>query len=95
MLRTPFRAIALALLAGGLNLCAQTGPFSPTNWPPTINTNLTIDYLITDPKAVFASTPSSWVSTISFAGGGDQAYSPITLDGLLGDQSSSANMNIA
>ena len=38
---------------------AQTGPFSPSDWPPTINTSATVDYVIIDPNAVFT-TPAGW-----------------------------------
>ena len=32
---------------------AQIGPFSPTNWPPTISASATVDYVIIDPNAAF------------------------------------------
>ncbi|MGO8930325.1 MAG: hypothetical protein ACLQU3_25940 [Limisphaerales bacterium] len=73
---------------------AQTGPFSPSDWPPTINTSATVDYVIIDPNAVFT-TPAGWNADLILAGGGDQAYSGITLDGLFGDQLTSDNLNIA
>jgi hypothetical protein len=96
----PSRRIALAVAAilcslfASLGAHAQTGPFSPTNWPGTIDTNSTADYLIVDPSAVF-DTPASWNATITFAGGGDQDFISASLDGLTGDQSTSAFMNIA
>ena len=73
---------------------AQTGPFSPSDWPPTINASATVDYVIIDPNAVFT-TPAGWNADLILAGGGDQAYSGITLDGLFGDQLTSDNLNIA
>ena len=73
---------------------AQTGPFSPSKWPPTINTSATVDYVIIDPNAVFT-TPAGWNANLILAGGGDQAYSGITLNGLFGDQSTSTYLNIA
>ncbi len=63
--------VLVTLLAGLTGLHAQTGPFSPTNWPPTINPNAMADYFVVDPNAVF-STPAGWSPTLSFAGGGDQ-----------------------
>src|SRR5690349_15296054 len=83
--------IALAAAAG---VHAQTGPFSPTNWPATVQPTATVDYYIVDPNAVF-STPAGWSQTVSFAGGGDQAYQSINLSGLMGDESTSTFMNIA
>src|SRR5437867_1519104 len=84
-----------ALLFTSLALVhAQTGPFSPTNWPATINANATVDYYIVDQNANFT-TPAGWSPTVSFAGGGDQAFQSINLSGLSGDQSTSSFMNIA
>jgi len=73
---------------------AQTGPFSPSNWPPTINASAAVDYVIIDPNAVFT-TPAGWNANLILASGGDQAYSGITLSGLFGDQMTSVNLNIA
>src|SRR4029079_13775922 len=63
---------------------AQVGPFSPSNWPPTIDTNAAVDYVIIDPNATF-DTPAGWNGALTLANGGDQAYSGITLAGLFGD----------
>jgi hypothetical protein len=91
----PFFAIALICLAPISQLCAQTGPFYPTNWPPTIDTNSTgVDYFIVDPAAIF-DTPPGWNATISFSGGGDQDFVSATREGLVGDASTSSFMNIA
>ena len=86
-------AILGLILASIAGLHAQTGPFSPTNWPASIDTNSIADYFIIDPNAVFNS-PSGWNNVLSLAGGGDQAFVGITLDGLFGDQLTSANANI-
>ena len=82
------------LLAGVTGVDAQSGPFAPTNWPPTVTANATVDYYIADTAAVF-DTPAGWAPTVSFAGGGDQAFQSINLSGLAGDQSTSTFMNIA
>jgi len=86
--------VLVAFYISCLGLRAQTGPFAPTNWPATINASAPVDYLIADPNAVF-STPVGWVNSVTFAGGGDQAFQTITLNGLAGDQSTSSFMNIA
>ena len=85
-------AIVLTTLCA--RLTASAGPYEPTNWPPIINATATVDYYIVDPAAVF-DTPPGWSQTVSFAGGGDQAYQLINLSGLAGDQSTSTFMNIA
>lgn len=73
---------------------AQTGPFSASDWPPTIDTNATVDFVVIDPNAVFT-TPAGWNGNLSLASGGDQTYIGITLNGLFGDQMTSDNLNIA
>src|SRR6266576_754458 len=91
-----FLAITFICLAPNIRLDAQTGPFYPTNWPPTIDTNSTgVDYLIVDLSAIF-DTPPGWNNIgVSFSGGGDQDYASATRDGLVGDASTSAFMNFA
>ena len=94
-LATRFACVAAAFWAlAPAAARAQTGPFSPSNWPPTISTNATVDYVIIDPNASFT-TPAGWNGVLTLAGGGDQAYNGITLGGLFGDQMTSGNMNIA
>ncbi len=93
--RILFLFTALISLAAASSLRAQTGPFSPTNWPPTIDTNSTgVDFLVVDLSATF-DTPPAWLPSISFSGGGDQDYASATRDGLVGDASTSSFMNIA
>src|SRR5579862_490113 len=87
-------AILVMVLTGIVEVHAQTGPFSPTNWPATVDANATVDFYIVDPNAAF-STPAGWSQTVSFAGGGDQAFQSINLSGLAGDESTSTFMNIA
>src|ERR1035441_876021 len=60
---------------------AQIGPFSPSDWPPTINTNITVYYVIKTPNTVF-NTPAGWNANLILANGGDQTYIGITLNGL-------------
>ena len=73
---------------------AQIGPFSPSNWPPTISASATVNYVIIDPNAAFH-TPVGWNAVLTFANGGDQTYSGITLAGMYGDQTTSTYLNIA
>ncbi len=93
----PHRVIGMImiLLGASLSLQAQTGPFTNADWPPTINANAAVDYVILDTSASFASTPAGWNASVHLAGGGDQAFTLATLDGLAGDQGTSAFLNIA
>ena len=95
----PLRPIAqgatlLGFVCGIAALYGQTGPFAPTNWPPTVSPSATVDYGIFDPNAAFT-TPVGWNPSVSLAGGGDQTFQSITLCGLTGDQSTSTYVNIA
>ena len=92
--RHTLSAILVALFAQIAGAQAQSGPFAPTNWPSTISPTATVDYYIVDQAATF-DTPAGWSPTISFSGGGDQAFQSINLSGLAGDQSTSSFMNIA
>src|SRR4051794_36509527 len=83
-----------SLVLAAIDVRAQTGPFDPTNWPSTIDATATVDFYVVDQNATF-STPAGWNETVSFAGGGDQAFQSINLSGLVGDQSTSSFMNIA
>jgi hypothetical protein len=87
-------AILIALLGGAIHLGAQTGPFGSTNWPPTVSATATVDYGIFDPNAAFT-TPAGWNNSLSQAGGGDQPFATITVDGLTGDQETGNYVNIA
>ena len=92
---TCFAWVAAAICAlSPASTQAQTGPFSPSNWPPTINVSATVDYVIIDPNATFE-TPAGWNPNLILQNGGDQAFSGITLNGLYGDQLTSDNLNVA
>lgn len=92
MKRNSLLLVALTLLAGKFSARAQ---FTNTDWPSTINPNAAVDYAVFDTTVSFPSTPSGWFSSLSLSGGGDQAFSLVTLDGLKGDQGSSSFLNIA
>ena len=92
--RPLFYAAMITFLVGLTGLQAQTGPFPPTDWPPTVSASATVDYAIFDPAATF-NTPAGWNQTVTMAGGGDQTFSPITLGGLTGNKSTSTFENFA
>jgi len=86
--------VLAALLGGAVHLGAQTGPFSPTDWPSTVNPTAAVDYGIFDPSATFT-TESGWTQSVSLSGGGDQTYTTITVGGMTGDEQTSAYINVA
>src|SRR5260370_21109971 len=88
-------SISLLSVLSTFSLNAQTWPFSPSNWPPTINSNAVVDYLIVDPNAVF-STPPGWMPSINFPGsGGDETWQTVTLAGSTGDHATRPFINPA
>src|ERR1700689_3884691 len=56
---TRVSAILGLILASIAGLHAQTAPFSPSDWPPTISATAAVDYCILDPNATFNS-PAAW-----------------------------------
>ncbi|HWY76329.1 MAG TPA: hypothetical protein VN281_11965 [Verrucomicrobiae bacterium] len=92
MKRNPILLVAITLLAGNFSLQAQ---FTNADWPSTINTNSAVDFAIFDTSASFPSTPAGWLASLSLSGGGDQAFSLVTLDSLKGDEGTSSFMNVA
>ncbi len=86
-------AAAWLLATASAGLLAQ--PYPATDWPPTINPNATVSYGVFDPDVFFASTPGGWLNDMTLAGGGDQAFSLVTLDAMKGDQGTSAFLNLA
>jgi len=89
-------AAILSLAAGALTSTAQTGPFSPGDWPSTVNGSASVDYCILDPNNSFTAQPD-WNNVLYLPGGGDQVFVGITLATLFGDQVANANgfLNIA
>ena len=87
-------ALLIALLGGAICQGAQTGPFSTSDWPPTVNPSAPVDYGIFDPSASFTAE-AGWNNTVSQAGGGDQTYQTITIAGLTGNQQTGNYLNIA
>jgi hypothetical protein len=71
------------------------GPFSTNSWPTSIAPNAVVDYHIIDPTlASTIQTPPSWNNVMSLAGGGgDQAFSAVTLGGMTGDQVTGSYFN--
>lgn len=65
-------SVLLALTLAGTAFAA--GPYSPTNWPPTIEPTKIVHYAVTDSDPGFTVPNANWTNSLFWAGGGDQAY---------------------
>jgi hypothetical protein len=99
MKTTPFSVMLLTLLAGASGLQAQTGPFSPEDWPPIINSNAAVHYVIADPNVTFPQPSASWLpDSLQILPGGpgsDQTTVPINIGGHTGVKLTGDNFNVA
>jgi hypothetical protein len=85
----------LVSMFAALHLHAQTGPFSPTNWPSTINASAAVDYAILDPNAVFINTPAGWSDVLTIPNGGDETWLNTTIGGFEGVQETGNYLNVS
>lgn len=91
-------AFPLSRFLAGLSLAgvtlAQTGPFDPEQWPPTINPDLPVHYVVSDGGL---EPPSAWWdnSALSILSGGDQVTEDITIGGHTGKKVTGNYLNIA
>jgi hypothetical protein len=87
----------LPLLILGLcspGFAAPTGPFSPEQWPPTINAQKKVHYVSTD--ASFTPPGANWLADeLRILSGGDQVTTPITLGGHSGLKATANYLNVA
>jgi hypothetical protein len=90
-----FRAPAIALaLFSMASTHAQTGPFSPENWPPTGLPDATVHFISVDDS--FTPFGSGWISgDLSILSGGDQGTQPIDIGGHKGLKVTGNYLNIA
>ena len=85
---------SLAALGMTMAAFAQTGPFDPEQWPPTINSNLPVHYVVTD--GTLAWPGGVWQEgTLSILSGGDQIASDITIGGHTGKKATASYLNVA
>jgi hypothetical protein len=89
-------SVALALTLAGTTFAA--GPYSPTDWPPTINPAKAVHYYVANLNAAGFTVPNAnWTPSLFRAGGGDQAFVPQQVCGPLvtftGDKADARYMN--
>ena len=90
--------LAVLTLAG---TAFAAGPYAPTNWPPTIDTNKIVHYLVTDAYPGFTVPSTNWANSLFRQGGisSDQAIVAQQVCGPLvtftGDKANGRYMNFA
>ncbi|HOW65282.1 MAG TPA: hypothetical protein P5186_05145 [Candidatus Paceibacterota bacterium] len=88
------RTISMAAWMTGVSLmAAQTGPFDPEAWPPTIDVNKTVHFVVTD--GTLTSPGGSWMEGLQILTGGDQGTSDLTINGHTGKKVTGSYLNIA
>ncbi|HVM49178.1 MAG TPA: hypothetical protein VMU04_14195 [Candidatus Acidoferrum sp.] len=68
------------------------GPYAPGTWPTNINPNLVVHYWTVDPS--LPQPNANWNNCLGLVAGGDQATTPVTLQGLAGQQATQPNINV-
>lgn len=93
----PPRFVGLLILCSLLPLAApaQIGPFDPEQWPPTLNPEKQVHFVVTD--AGLEDPPSElWrANELAILTGGDQQTEPITIGGHTGRKATSVTINVA
>jgi len=84
----------LLLLTGAARVAdAQTGPFDPTAWPPTIDKTKAVHFIATD--GALTAPSDSWSPQLSILSGGDQATEDFAIGGFTGKKVTGSYLNIA
>ncbi|MDG1856641.1 MAG: hypothetical protein P8J66_06505, partial [Verrucomicrobiota bacterium] len=66
--------VSMLLLLGVIGTMAQEGPFSPEDWPETVDPSKEVHYVVTDPDASFEPAGNLWFEgDLQVMSGGDQA----------------------
>jgi hypothetical protein len=88
-----FHWLGALLLPIILTVQAQQGPFSPEDWPATIDPNKTVHFISVDQAL---STPGGWFDdVVQILSGGDQVTEPITIGGHSGLKVIGNYLNVA
>lgn len=84
----------LLLLTGAARVAnAQTGPFDPTAWPPTIDKTKAVHFIATD--GGLAAPSDNWSPQLSILSGGDQTTEDFAIGGFTGKKVTGSYLNIA
>jgi hypothetical protein len=86
---------SLALTAGLLTpALGQEGPFDTEQWPPTVDPNALVNYVVTD--AGLDAPSGNWLSgALLILSGGDQETEDVTIGGHTGKRATAGHLNVA
>lgn len=65
-------SVGLALTLAGTTFAA--GPYSPTNWPPTIDPTKKVHYVVTDSAPEFTVPNDNWTNSLFWVSGSDSSF---------------------
>jgi hypothetical protein len=85
----------LALTAGLLTpALGQEGPFDTAQWPPTVDPNALVNFVVTD--AGLDAPSGNWLSgALMILSGGDQVTEDVTIGGHTGKKATAGHLNVA
>jgi len=87
----PFAPLLIAALPHVVQ--AQTGPFDPEAWPPTVDVNKVVHFVVTDGS--LTSPGGSWTEGLQILTGGDQVTQDTDIGGHTGKKATGNYLNIA
>ncbi|MFN0130218.1 MAG: hypothetical protein ACKV19_26445 [Verrucomicrobiales bacterium] len=83
------------LLISVLPAPAETGPFPPGAWPPTVDGGSTVHYGVVNDAFGAPEGASGWSPSLQILSGGDQITEPMTAKGFSGLRATQLYLNIA
>jgi hypothetical protein len=93
-MRTSYCCVAAVAFGLHISLLAQTGPFDPEAWPPTIDTTQLVDYVVTD-AGLEAPDPNWFKDGLIILAGGDQVTQNVVIGGHTGKKVVGNFLNVA
>jgi hypothetical protein len=93
-MRTSYCCVAAVAFGLHISLLAQTGPFDPEAWPPTIDTTKLVDYVVTD-AGLEAPDPNWFKDGLIILSGGDQVTQNVVIGGHTGKKVVGNFLNVA
>jgi len=85
--------LAALLTLGGLAARAQTGPFSPEDWPTTRDSTKKVHFVVTDEG--LAPPSDNWTPDLTILSGGDQLTQDFTIGGHAAKKVTGNYLNVA